>query len=491
MALVQHKTAVIGVALISLLLASPAAHTSQPRLVTAAAEQRPNVVLILVDDARRDDLSTLPRIRDLIGAPGATFRNAYSPFPLCCPARATLLTGQYAHNHGVLDNAAPLGGFTKFADTQTLPTWLTPDYSTALIGKYLNEYSPPYIPPGWDHWMVPEAVYNYRATRWSIDGVGQTFAGYQTNTVTKLATNFIDTHADGPQPFFLYTSIVAPHAGEPAEADDPNIVYQTTKFPTPNVQRAYRDAFRGLANRNPAFNEADVSDKPLRPAPLARWEIAALTEVNAQRRESLLSAQDAVVAVIRSLRTAGVLNNTYVFFTSDNGYTLGEHRIRGGKVFPYEVATHVPLLLRGPGIPAGSVVKQTVGLQDFAPTVLALTGETAGTWPFDGVNTMPMITHPTRRQGRPIVLEAGPESATCSITNHGYCPFRWHGVVVLLDGVRWKYVVRGTGFEELYNLTDDPHELLNLAGSKGSARAQTQMRRLLGQYQWCAASACR
>jgi N-acetylglucosamine-6-sulfatase len=488
---VRTTAAALGIALTVSLLASPSAHTSGPPPAQAAAGQRPNVVLILVDDARRDDLSTLPRIRNLIGTRGVTFKNAYSPFPLCCPARATLLTGQYAHNHGVLDNAAPLGGFTKFNDAHTLATWLTADYTTALIGKYLNEYAPPYVPPGWDHWMVPDSVYNYRATRWSIDGVNQNIAGYQTNTMAKLATGFINAHAKDPRPFFLYTSIVAPHSGEPAEPDDPNTVYRTTKFPTPNVSRRYRNTFRGLANRNPAFDEADVSDKPLRPAPLANWEIAALTEVNAQRRESLLSAQDATVAIIHSLKTTGVLDNTYVFFISDNGYLLGEHRIRGGKVFPYEVASHIPMLLRGPGIPAGSVVRQPVGLQDFAPTVLGLTSETAGTWPFDGVNTLPMIGHPKRRQSRPIVLEAGPASATCATTDHGYCPFRWHAVVALLDGTRWKYVVRDTGFKELYNLNRDSQELVNIAGRPTAAAVASRMQTLLDRYQWCAAAACR
>ena len=135
----------------------------------AAAQTPPNIVLVLVDDARYDDLTTMPQVRQLIGGAGVSFRNFYSPFPLCCPARATLLTGQYAHNHGVLGNFRPNGGFDEFRDGSTLATWLDPTYRTGLIGKYLNEYAPPYQPPGWDEWTVPRGMYNYTGDPWYVD----------------------------------------------------------------------------------------------------------------------------------------------------------------------------------------------------------------------------------------------------------------------------------------------------------------------------------
>jgi N-acetylglucosamine-6-sulfatase len=458
-----------------------------PERTAAAADTTPNVVVILVDDARVDDMSSLPGVASMIGGAGARFTHAYSPFPLCCPARATLLTGRYAHNHGVLDNAPPLGGFSAFDDGETLATWLTPDYTTGFIGKYLNGYAPPYRPPGWDSWMVPiGSVYDYRNTSWSIDGARRTYPGYRTDTMGSLASGFIEAHADDARPFLLVTSIVAPHAGNPAESDDPSVVYNTSKFPTPNVSNTYRNVLGKVASTDPAFNEADVGDKPLRPAPLAGWEIDALQEVNGQRRESLLSAQDVTRTIIDALRSQGELADTYVLFLSDNGYMLGEHRIRGGKVFPYEVTANVPLLIRGPGIPAGSVVHQTVGLHDLTSTILAMTDHVGanGDFTMDGVNLLPMIGDPGVRADRPVVLEAGPETGTST-------DYRFHGVVTRLDGNRWKYVERGTGKKELYDLTDDRAELTNRAGQPAYAEVQGQLRTLLQQYRWCEGTSCR
>jgi N-acetylglucosamine-6-sulfatase len=468
------------------LLAAPLVSVAMMDKEAAAAEPPPNVVVILVDDARFDDMSTLPQVKSLIGDAGATFAAAYAPFPLCCPARATLLTGQYAHNHGVLANEPPLGGFQAFDDAHTVATWVTPDYTTGFIGKYLNGYSLPYRPPGWDNWMVPsDSVYNYRGTSWSINGVRRTYPGYRTDAMGTIADEFIDGYADDAQPFLLFTSIVAPHAGNPVESDDPNRVYNTSIFPTPNVKDVYRDRFAGLRSADPSFNEADVSDKPVRPAPLAPWEINALTEVNAQRRESLLSAQDATRTIIDSLQANGELDNTYVIFLSDNGFMMGDHRIRSGKVHPYEVATRTPLMIRGPGIPSGSVVNQPVGEQDVASTILAMTDNVGanGGFPVDGVNILPMIGNPSLRASRPIVIEVGPKTATSTV-------YRFHGVVVRINGVRWKYVERPGGRKELYDLAADPAELTNVADRAAYAQIQSQLRTLLLQYQWCAGAAC-
>jgi N-acetylglucosamine-6-sulfatase len=473
-------------------LAATVTLTMAPSVVldstATAVDSPPNVVLILVDDARLDDLASLPQIRSLVGDAGATYANAYSPFPLCCPARATILTGQYAHNHGVLENKAPLGGFAAFDDSDTLATWLTSDYTTGFIGKYLNEYKLPYRPPGWDHWMIPAgSVYDYRNPTWNLDGARKTYPGYRTDAMGTIARGFIETHADDAEPFMLFTSIVAPHAGTPGEPDDPSVVYGTSKFPTPNVSDTYRNAFGKVPNLDPSFNEADVSDKPLKPAPLATWEIDALAEVNGQRREALLSAQDAVRQIVEALQSTGELDNTYVIFASDNGYMMGDHRIRGGKVFPYEVTTHVPLLIRGPGIPAGSVVNQGVGLHDLAPTVLAMTDHTGsnGEFPLDGLDILPMIGNPGLAADRPLLIEAGPATSTSTA-------YRFHGIVATIDGVRWKYVERNTGKKELYNLTADPAELTNLAAPRAStAPVLGPLSSMLLARRWCAGAACR
>jgi N-acetylglucosamine-6-sulfatase len=178
-----------------------------------AVQTQPNVVVVMLDDMRYDDLSTLPRIRSRIGDAGASFTHFYAPFPLCCPARSTLLTGQYAHNHGVLSNTAPTGGFHEFEDSSTLATWLTPTYRTGLIGKYLNGYFPPYRPPGWDEWVVPKTMYGYFNKDWYVarDATAgfQTVSGYATDTMGQFAAEFITRNATSTTPFFLYTNLVA------------------------------------------------------------------------------------------------------------------------------------------------------------------------------------------------------------------------------------------------------------------------------------------
>ena len=448
----------------------------------SAASRSPNVVMILLDDARYDDLSTMPDVRRRIGDRGVTFTHFYASFPLCCPARATLFTGEYPHNHGVLSNKAPSGGFAAFDDKSTLATWLDPMYHTGLVGKYFNQYAPPYQPPGWDEWAVPKAMYNYADSSWYVNtgrgGGYKTYPRYQTNTMGDLAAAFVRRVAPLAKPFFLYASLVAPHAGVPIESDDPKGV------PTPAVAARYRNRFAGLKDKDPSFNEADVSDKPIRPRPLSASEIAGLTEANAQRRESELSAQDAVNKIMDALRATGVMGNTYVMFMSDNGYILGEHRLRGGKVAPYQVSDRVPFLVRGPGITPGTVIRAATAQVDFAPTVLAMTGATsADPRLIDGVDLLPKMLNPSLPLKRKaVVLEATDVKATTD-----RLPWLYHGVVTR----RWKYIHRHSGQNELYDLKNDPYELNNVASKSRYAGVEARMARLLAAYQACAGATCR
>jgi N-acetylglucosamine-6-sulfatase len=445
-----------------------------------AVQTQPNVVVVMLDDMRYDDLSTLPRIRSRIGDAGASFTHFYAPFPLCCPARSTLLTGQYAHNHGVLSNTAPTGGFHEFEDSSTLATWLTPTYRTGLIGKYLNGYFPPYRPPGWDEWVVPKTMYGYFNKDWYVarDATAgfQTVSGYATDTMGQFAAEFITRNAASATPFFLYTNLVAPHEGQPRDPDD------ITGFPTPFVKPSYRDVFKGLQDSDPSFNEADVSDKPVKPGPLSQAEINGLTESNAQRRESELSGQDAVDRIMDALQASGELNDTFVVFMSDNGYILGEHRIRGGKLAPYEVANRVPLMVRGPGIDPGTQIATSASQVDFAPTVMEMAGLSAPA-SVDGVSLLDAARNPgTPFTHPPVVIEATNTSAKTDPL-----PWAYHGVVQ--DGL--KYVVRANGKKELYDLSADPFELQNVAGKAAYATRQQQLAQLLTQYQFCAGATCR
>lgn len=445
----------------------------------AAAQTQPNIVFVFVDDGRTDELAVMPRVRQGIGNAGATFTDFYAPFPLCCPARATLLTGQYAHNHRVLGNTAPAGGFKKFVDRSTLATWLTPNYRTGLIGKYFNGYAPPYKPPGWDEWMVPSVMYGYYGNRWFVDrGTGgsfQTITGYQTDTLGSLAADFVTRNAPRTEPFYLHLSIVAPHDGLPHDPDD------VSGFPSPYVEPAYRDDFDTLTNPDPSFNEPDVSDKPVRPGPLSAGEMRGITEHYQQRHEASLSVDDAVDAVMDALTASGELADTYVIFSSDNGLMLGEHRIRGGKGTPYEVASRVPFLVRGPGIPAGRVVGQVAGQIDFAPTVMAMAGLSVPS-SVDGLSLLGLLQGSQQTVPRSgVLLEAAAKTSVESP------PWVYQGVV---DG-RWKYVERATGRKELYDLDTDPYELVNVAGRAVNATRQQALATLLAGLRDCDGLECR
>lgn len=444
-----------------------------------AAQSQPNIVFVFVDDGRVDELAVMPRVRQRIGNAGATFTAFYAPFPLCCPARATLLTGQYAHNHRVLGNAAPAGGFKKFVDRSTLATWLTPTYRTGMIGKYLNGYAPPYKPPGWDEWMVPTAMYGYYGNRWFLDrgngGSYRTVTGYQTDTLGNLAAEFVTRNAPRAEPFYLHLSLVAPHDGLPREPDD------VPGFPSPHVEPAYRNAFAGLTNPDPSFNEADVSDKPIRPSRLSATEIAGITEHYQQRHEANVSVDDAVDVIMDALSASGELADTYVIFSSDNGLMLGEHRIRGGKGTPYEVASRVPFMARGPGIPAGRVVNQVAGQVDYAPTVMQMAGLSTPS-SVDGLGLLGLLRGTQQSVARPaVLLEAAAKTSVESP------PWVYQGVV---DG-HWKYVARTTGRKELYDLDADPYELVNVAGRAAYAQRQQSMAALLAALRDCDGVGCR
>ncbi len=456
--------------------------------LSAAAEPeppaQPNIVVVLLDDARYDDFTALRRLREFRDS-GATFESFYSSFPLCCPARATLLSGQYPHNHGVLNNVQPTGGFAEFKDKSTLATWLDPDYRTGLVGKYFNQYSPPYTPPGWNEWMVPRGTYHFTNAGWYLNrglgGAYTTIPGYQTATMGTLASNFIKRNAPRTQPFFLWTAIVASHAGNPVDPDDPS------GFPTPYVDPKYRDARKGQTNTDPSFNEADVSDKPIRPAPLTTTEVAGLTETLQQRRESMLSAKDALARIEAAVAASGEAENTYVVVTSDNGYLMGEHRLRGGKVAPYQVSNRMPLLVRGPGITPGTVITETTAQVDVAPTLAALAGVPIDPAApiVDGENLAPLLHDPvgSTHLSRPgVIIEATDTKATSD-------PLPWLYNGIVSDG--WKYIERANGRKELYNLSADPYELVNVAGKPRAASKQAELAASLADDKWCAGADCR
>ncbi len=459
----------------------PPATTQEPAV---AAADGPNVVLIVLDDMRADELAAMPNTVGRIQDRGATFEAAYSPYPLCCPARATILTGQYAHNHKVLGNHRPLGGFEKLDDSSTIATWLdSRGYISGYVGKYLNEYgsrrSERYVPPGWTSWAASvDGVINY--VDFTLNQNGRLVAyenKYQTTVAGEQSRAFIRRQS-GAGPFVLVTAFLAPHVGTPVEADDP-------VFKTPAVARKYRNAYQGQQLPTDAsYNEADVSDKPraIRDLPpIPPRQMSAHQEVYQQRLESIRSVDDQVDQIVDTLAATGELSSTYIVVTSDNGYLLGEHRIRNGKTLGYEPSARVPLLMRGPGIPSGAVVEQLVGLHDLAPTVLQATGTYgAQTHPLDGRSLLPLVRDDDVAAKRDLVLEAGPRDTTTT-------RLQYQGV---RTNTGWKYIEHDTGEKEMYDLDRDPYELENLAGDPAFATRRRVLDGRLDELKDCAGPEC-
>lgn len=348
--------------------------------VSAAAErtERPNILMLMVDDMRADDLQYMPSTQQLIGEQGVTFSNGFSSFPLCCPARASVLTGLYPHNHGVWSHEPPWG-FSSLDDSETAPVWLQRGgYHTTYLGKYLNGYgstpepghqtgtSTSYVPAGWDLWRGsidgglpmdhPDEGSTYKFFDTTLNDNGDGYVSlkdeYQTDAYARLTRDQLEANAEEGKPFFSYVSFTAPHHGIPAEADDP------PDMVTPARPRRVKGMFDETITKAPGADwlDPDRSDKPERMTRQPDEDIKAqMLEATRQRAESLYVVDEAVKEIIDGLEENGQLDNTVVVFTSDNGYFLGEQGERQGKVLPYEPSLRVPVLMRGPGIPKDEV----------------------------------------------------------------------------------------------------------------------------------------
>jgi N-acetylglucosamine-6-sulfatase len=444
-----------------------------------------NVVLITTDDMTASELRWMPKTRRLLGREGVTFTDSISPHPLCCPARAEILTGQFAQNNGVRTNNAPYGGYYRLDSSDTLPVWLRrAGYQTTFMGKYLNEYgthSAHEVPPGWDSWRATVGnPYDYNNYVVNADGDLRLHTGhYQTDYYADLTERAVSRLSASGQPFFLWQSHIAPHLSRPLW---PVLTgEQGWEAPTPSGR--YHGPLERLPQPDtPAYNEADVSDKPryIRRTPtLDQGTREWLSELHQRRIETLRSVDDAVARTVGVLTQTGELDNTLLIFTSDNGYLLGQHRHEGKNV-PYEAALQVPLLMRGPSVPDGVRSPATTTTVDLAPTVLAAAGAKPGL-PIDGRNLLPVARgdqpgwDTTLIQGGPRTPEEGPG---------------WFFRGVRTD--RYTYVeYRQTGEVELYDRWLDPYQLHNVAGQATYAGVQAELHHRLLQLQDCSGSDCR
>ena len=470
----------------------PAADRGAAGVVTAAADSRPNIVFISADDMRVEDLSAMPNVRRLIANQGTTFSTSYAPFPLCCPGRAAWITGQYNHNNNVMGNdtlKAPTGGYAALDNTNTVATWLrSAGYQTAMVGKFLNGYGkvkPIAVPPGWQEWHAELAGGDYFNNTLRENTGGElrtrTYTGvYQVDLYDSIATDIIDRRVPSAAPLFLWVSQYAPHGGTPVESDDPALA-------TPAVPPRWRNFYAGEPTlKDPSFNEANVSDKPtyVRSAPPLTTDVQAqLKEVNAQRLESLRAVDQSVAHIVEALRAAGELANTVLVFSSDNGHMMGEHRRPWGKVVPYEASARVPLIIRGPGFPAGITRQPWVANIDLAPTFADLANTNPGL-DVDGRSLLPLATSPSTWASRTMVMESGPSTlgGDDEPTTDWY-----HGVRTN----RYKYIRYNTGEVEFYDLLADPDEMTSLTNDPAHDATQAQLALLLTRMENCAGATCR
>ena len=477
---------------------------------------RPNIVMVMADDMRTDDLRFMPAVRQLVRDRGLEFRNSFSPYPLCCPARASFLTGRYAHNHHVYSHTDPYG-FKAFDDRRTLATALRASgYNTGFVGKYLNGYGAEpslvtggpsfrYVPNGWTDWYgaverparspyTSGGTYNYMHTIFNVNGrIDDSHRGqYQTDVLGRFARGLVTKYHRSSKPFFLYVSAVAPHFGGPRERDDPRPVQMSNgrylTVATPARPRWVRGRFDSTITRAAGQplsgpSEADVSDKPASvrsfPEPnAAEWR--AIRESTRQRAEAEYVLDREVARLVAQLKTSGEYANTVFMFTSDNGYFLGEHHIPQGKIKPQEPSLRVPFLVAGPGIPHG-VRFDPITTPSVTATIADLAGATMP-FPADGWSLVPTI-----REG-----DQGWRTAVVTEGREGANTFPGDGRTTIgLRLGRWKYVRYSNGDTELYDLDADPNELQSLHRDPAYAEIRERLQGLWLAYKDCVGDSCR
>ena len=505
----------VGFALGGLVLLCLMATNRTP--VASAVPSKPNVVMVMVDDATLSDYMSrprgkwlMPRTHSLIENQGVRFSRAYSSYPLSCPSRTTFLSGQYAHNHEVLSNVRhPNGDETIYCSdpefrvnyNTTLPAWLQAEgYRTIHTGRFLNGFpavSQTEIPAGWDEWFSPVFRSQYPSANFYgyvmndngslTEPFGQYMhidhTNYFTDVIHNWARDQIDSAITAGDPFFTVIDERAPH--------------EDSSLPVgPQPALRHIDTPTEGPPKNAATDERDISDKPYYIRSGGRIRAATMKEIairNKRRQQSLRAVDEGIGQLVDELDAKGVLDNTYILFSSDNGFFRGEHEITKGKGRHYEPATHIPMLIRGPGLKRGAVNHSLVANVDLAATIADIT-DSNPTRTLDGRSLIPLAKNPRtiwnrpilieeffRKKGRPVrslAEESG--SKTTRLPNHQAIISGW-----------WKLVRYVTGELELYNLKKDPHEVWSLQREPEAMPLRKYLLRKLAKLDMCRGSACR
>jgi arylsulfatase A-like enzyme len=464
----------------------------------AKQKQRPNVVVIMTDDQDFRSMPVMPKTRRLIGKAGVTFDRNFVNYPLCCPSRATFLTGQYAHNHGVLWNNWPYGGYRMLDGSETLPVWLgRAGYRTIHIGKYLNEYGeqdPTEVPKGWDDWYggVDPSTYDYYGMTINHNGDLKTYArtkrNYSTDVYTRLADHAIRDASKSGKPFFMNLAPNAPHT---VATESGATKEGSPALPPPR----YADVF---ANEPmpiyPNFNEADISDKPTTLAAYFPTQMTMQQQLELQdhwrgRMGALLGVDDMVKNVVGKLKRTGEFRNTVIIFTSDNGWILGEHRLRdpvtengkaaGVKYVPYEGSSRVPLMIEGPGFPADRKVEGVTTNADLARTILDVAdAKSKAGLTLDGMSLLDAANDPKELADRGVFIET-------AANPRGVPPY------FSVRTKRYRYDQQDDGQEGLFDLKRDPWELESVHDDARYAAIKAALQEALTRLTTCAGPSCK
>lgn len=555
-----------AVTLVALLFGLVIATTEEARAARAKASelQKPSFVVIQTDDQTLEELYdgvrmlngaeefAMPNTLQMLGEQGETFTRYYTPYSLCAPSRVSLLTGRYAHDDHVQGNVPPNGGWTGFqsrlAYSHNLATWLQgAGYRTIHIGKILNGYGDaPYspgteVPPGWSSWHTilnsdtDHYAYGYLTNNngvvegpygnsgsWEtreygeIDDAGCPYAPlngkpcyYETDKFNQLAVE--ELAATSPeQPFYMQVDYTSPHGD-----------FRRPAGPQPATRDIGRFAGAPLPDsRAEGFNEGNVNDKPrfIREAPyLSAAEIHTYRVYYQNCLAALISVDEGVKQILDELGGLNRLPNTYVIFTSDNGFFFGQHRLVGGKFLAYEPSTHLPLIIRGPGIEPNTHTGQLVSTVDIAPTILELAGVKADK-SMDGTSMVPFMEEPSLRTRRPLLFESFVQTndveqdggaATGETTAAGRARGKLgvrgtsdpgaaaHASVVAPPknyyGIRlgpYKYIEWPDGEKELYDINKDPYELNNIVRDKNYAPVRSFLHKELVRLETCSGRIC-
>uniref|UniRef100_A0A1B6CPK4 Sulfatase N-terminal domain-containing protein n=1 Tax=Clastoptera arizonana TaxID=38151 RepID=A0A1B6CPK4_9HEMI len=482
-------------------------------LVTCSKNSKPpNIILILTDDQDllMGSLSPMKKAQELIGNVGAVFTNAYASTPICCPSRASILSGKYQHNHRTFNNSISGGcnspDWQENIEPKTFATHLHKSgYRTFYSGKYLNEYGrktaggTEHVPPGWDWWMglVGNSVYyNYTL---SVNGTRkEPTDAYLTREIESFAKDFLDSAKYYNNSFLMVLATPAPHA----------------PF-TPEPK--YTGRYKGIkVPRNPNFNIDVRQDNRhwlvgMPPVPLTSDLIDKVDDIHASRWETLLSVDDLVSTVITKLKDIGQDENTYIVFTSDNGFHLGHYSLPWDKRQLYETDIKVPMLIRGPGIKSKQLIESPVLNIDIAPTILDIAGIEIPD-DMDGMSLLPTIKDNGFRP-RNFLIEYCGEGNGMAISQE--CPFKedinlaecpieaackcedsknnTYNCLRRIDLPNNNFIYCDFLIEkirEVYDLLNDPYELQNIH-HKLTKKSSNEIDQCLHKMMKCAGTSCR